>query len=190
MVADHVLGHESNSSIPSLGRLLIEYIVYCKLVRVVCRQLVQFLLQQDIAKCDVCIDEGDSGMIMGVLQDGANDLQHWCDSCAAGNHAQVRAQSWLVVELSLWSFDANPLPNREKRDVAGNVALLVCFDHKIKMASVVIRRSRCIRASYYFPVDFSLNGNVLADRETKNIVWVGETKSVAKCDMSATHQMS
>jgi hypothetical protein len=53
------------------------------------------------------------------------------------------------------------------------------------MAGIIVRRGGRIRASYSFAINFSLDRDVLANRETKDIVWVGKTESVAGCDVSA-----
>jgi len=47
------------------------------------------------------------------------------------------------------------------------------------MADIIIRRCGRIRTSYGFAINFSLDSDVLADRETKDVVWVGKTESVA-----------
>jgi hypothetical protein len=46
------------------------------------------------------------------------------------------------------------------------------------MANIIVRGSGRIRASYGFAINFSLDRDVLADRETKDILWVRKTESV------------
>lgn len=126
-LVDHLLAHESDATSPA-RRSVVQHIVNAEPALVSLGQLVELLLQQDILKVDVSVDEIDFfGGVLGVVQDVRDDLVHGCDAGSACEHAEFGNPAWGVLELSLGSANADFLADLELSDVFGDVALFVAL---------------------------------------------------------------
>lgn len=83
-----LLGDEAAAADPVLGRL-VQDIEGAEALGVCVLELVELALQQDILLGDVSEDEGDLGLIVGVLEDGADELVHGGDAGTAGDEGDV-----------------------------------------------------------------------------------------------------
>lgn len=85
---DHLLAHESDATSPA-RRCVVQDVVNVEPALVGLGQLVELLLQQDVLKVDVGVDEIDFlGGVLGVVQDVRDDLVHGCDAGSACEHAE------------------------------------------------------------------------------------------------------
>lgn len=146
VVRNHVLGHKSDTSIPAQRRRVVQNIVNLKLLGVPNNQFIQLRFEQDVFKPDVGVDERDFGLVLWVLHNGTNNLQHGGDASATSDHSEVRNESRLIFELTFGTLDADRLTESEERKVAGDVTLLVGLDEQLEVASVIIRGNRRIGA--------------------------------------------
>lgn len=190
-----LLRNETRAASPA-GRWVVQDVVHCETVRVVLGQQVELLLQQNIFGVHVRVDQAELRAVLGVLQSSANDLQHWRDTSAASNHAEVTRQRWRVCELALGTLDAYLVAEFEKRDVARDVALLVGLKHvvrtrrrrktgearldeQIKVTEVVVTACGRVAARYILAVDLRTDRDVLANWQTEHVLRVGKRKAVA-----------
>ena len=119
-----LLGHEADATVP-VGRGVVEHVVDPEAVAMLRRQLVKLLLEQDVVRVDVGINERELSAVEGVLERGMDDLQHGSDARPARDHADFTRERRAVVELSLGALDADLVADFEERQVLGDVTLLV-----------------------------------------------------------------
>ena len=81
---EQVLGDEALSMLPALGRL-VERVVGAESLGELVLNLLELFLQQDVLLADIAEDERDFGLVLGVIEDGADELVHWGDTRAAGD---------------------------------------------------------------------------------------------------------
>ena len=190
MPLNHILRDKSNTTFPSLLRLLVEDIVDSELLGMFLGQLVQLFLEQDVVKCDIGIDERKLRLVVWVLEHGSDDLEHRRDAGTACKHTDVRAQSGPVVELALGSFDADMVANRQERHVPGDVSLFICLDHEVKVTEIIIRRCRRIRTHDALAINICLHRDVLSNGQTKYVVGVGQTEAVTADIVRLDHKQT
>lgn len=119
-----LLANEPNPARPPLRRV-IQHIIHREPLRVLLRELVELLLQQDVLVVDVRVDEAQLRQVERVFERGADDLEHGGDAGAAGDHAELAGEGGVVGELAFGPFDADFVADFEERDVAGDVTLFV-----------------------------------------------------------------
>lgn len=146
MFRNHILGHKPDTSIPALCRRDIQNVVNLKPLGVRIGQFIQLRFEQDVFEPYVGVDERDFGLVLWVLHDGTNNLQHRGNASATSDHSEVRNESRLVLELAFGTLDANRLTESEERKVAGDVAFLVGLDEQLEVASIIIGGNRRIGA--------------------------------------------
>jgi hypothetical protein len=145
--------HEPDAPCPSRW-WIVQNIVNFESRRIFVGQLIELFLEENILVVNVSINETQPGGILGVLKGSADDLQHGCDTGASGDHANFTWECWRIVELTLWTFNANVVANLEERNIAGDVALLVRLGairnrtmEDLKKKATLIRRSKWPRSS-------------------------------------------
>lgn len=179
LVRNHVLGHKSDTSIPALRRRVVQDVVNLKPLGVRSSQFIQLRLEQDVFKPNVGVDKRYFGLVLVVLHDGTNNLQHWGDASATSDHPEVRNKSRPILELTFGALDANRLTDSEERKVSRDVALLVGLDEQLEVTSVIVGGDRRIGAHDVLAVYLSLNRDVLSNRKAKEVVGVGKRELVA-----------
>lgn len=150
-------------------------------------QGVEVLLEKNILGGDVGKDQIDLGLVAGSTSanDGANDLEHGSDTSASSNHTKVADHVGGVDEGALGTANANCLADLERGHVLGDVALRIRLDQEVDESRLVVTRDRGIRSNDFLDGSIRLrkvgaNGDVLADRKTKNVLLRGELESVAE----------
>lgn len=178
---DHLLADEPNTPSPSLRRV-VQHIVHLQSRWLPCpgiavQNRLDLVLEEDVLLVDVGVDEGDGGVVEGVLQGGFDDLDHGGDTGAAGDHADVRREGGVVDEVALGALDADFVVYFEEGEVAGDVAFFVCLeedalavvpcsesakhgakldahlDEEIKVAAVIVAGDRGVAAHDVLAVD-------------------------------------
>ena len=109
---DHLLGHEAHAAGPA-GRGVVEHVVDAEAVRVLGRELVELLLEQDVLRVDVRVDERELRAVERVLERGAHDLEHGRDARPARDHAELARERRVVLELALRALDAHLVADLE-----------------------------------------------------------------------------
>lgn len=176
---NHVLGYKSDTSIPALRRRDVQHVVNLKPLGVHSSQFVQLRLEQNVFKPNVGVDERYFCLVLVVLHDGTNNLQHGGDASATSDHPEMRNKSRPILELTFGALDANRLTESEERKVSRDVALLVGLDKQLEVASVIVGGDGRIGARDVLAVYLSLNRDVLSNRKAKDVVGIGKGELVA-----------
>jgi hypothetical protein len=142
-------------------------------------QFIQLRFEQDVFKPDVGVDERDFGLVLWVLHHGTNNLQHGGDASATSDHAEVRNESRLILELTFGTLDADRLTESEERKVTGDVTLLVGLDEQLEVTSVIIGGNRCIGARDGLAVYLGLYRDVLSYWKTEDVVGIRKREFIA-----------
>ena len=121
---DLLLRDEANTTLP-VRRRVVQHIVNLEPIGVPRRELVELGAEQDVLDVDVRVDEVQLGLVPGVLECGADDLEHGRDTGTASDHADLLAEGRVVFELALGTLDADLVADFEEGDVSGDVAFLV-----------------------------------------------------------------
>lgn len=137
VLCDVLLGDVAGAALPA-GRGVVEHVEDLEALRVDVAELVEVGLEEDISLADVRVEEGDGGAVEGVLEGGADDLDHGRDTCAAGDHAEVADEVGSVHEVALGALDADGVADLELRDVFGDIAEVIGLRRVVSM-----HRKRC-----------------------------------------------
>ena len=124
VVLNVVLGNKTYATSPTLRRI-VEHIVDVETIRVGGSKGIKLLFEKDVLEINIGIDEGELRLVIRVLQCSVDDLQHGRNTSTTGDHADLARQNWGIFEGTLRTTDANLIPNFEKREVAGDVALFI-----------------------------------------------------------------
>lgn len=181
---DHVGRHETNTTSPSLRRL-VQHIVHTESL-VLSRQRVQILLQQNILLGHVGEDQVHFGTVTcgAAPDDSLDNLQHGGDARATGNHTKVANHVGCVHESALGSADADGLADGERGKVLADVAGGVGLDEQVEVAGLLVAADGGVGA-YDFLVgaiwlgEHSADGDVLANGEAEDVVRALEGDAVA-----------
>lgn len=174
---DHISRNEPNTPLPTL-RGVVKDIVNTE-VLMICRKLIQVLLEEDILLVNIGKEEVDLSLVLGILRDSADNLEHRRDSGSSGDHGEGARHVWRVHELSLGPAALDGLPDLHVRHEFGNVASGVRLDQKVEVTAVRIRGDRSVGANDFFAVDGRRQRDVLADGKTENRVGLREVEFVA-----------
>lgn len=85
---EELLSDETLALRPVLGRL-VEDVEGAETVRELVLELLELGLEKDVVGGDVTENEGDLGLVLRVLEDGAGELVHGSDTGATGNQGDV-----------------------------------------------------------------------------------------------------
>lgn len=174
---DHICSHEANATSPAIRRV-VQDVVYTEVV-VESAQLIQVLLQQNVLRGNICKDQVHLRIVVGVPQDRFNDLQHWGDPGATGDHAKRADEVGAVVELALRPLDTDGLADFKTCDVFGDVAGGVGLNQEGELAFVVVGGDGRVGAHELLAVDAGGDGDVLADGEAEDVIGSGKVETVA-----------
>jgi len=188
LARNHVFGHKSDTSIPALRGRVVQNVVNLKPLGVPNNQFIQLRFEQDIFKPDIGVDERDFGLILWVLYNGTNDLQHGGDAGATSDHSEVRNESRLIPELTFGTLDADRLAESEERKVPGDVTLLVGLDEQLEVASVIIGGNRRIGAHDVLAVYLRLYRNVLSNWKAEDVVGISKREFIATRSMIVSQE--
>jgi hypothetical protein len=178
---DHIACDKANTALPSFRRV-IQNVVDIKLV-ILSGQLVQFLFEKDIVGVDVSEDEIDLSSVVAAVSGSAADdsldnLQHWRDTSATGDHADMASHVRGVDHGALGTADLHGLTDIQVVQVFGNVTLCVGLDKEVKVAGFIVGRDGGVGADDGVGVagNLGLKGDVLTDGETKDVgrPWKGK----------------
>lgn len=86
VVPDHLLIHEALAIVPGI-RGFVHCVPELEASRMFVPQFLQLRPQQDIFLGLVGKEQIAHGVVVWVLQDGSDHLQHWGDACPSCNHA-------------------------------------------------------------------------------------------------------
>lgn len=131
MLLDVFLGDETDATFPA-GRWVVENVKDLEFLFVDVCEFLKVVLEEDIFRVDISVNEGDGGTIKGVPESGADDLNHGRDSGASCDHAEVFNNIRGIEEIALGPFDTDGLSNFEKRDVFGDVTLLISLELEMR----------------------------------------------------------
>lgn len=174
---DHISSNKSNTTGPA-RRGVVENVMNSKVI-MHHRKLVQILLQQDVLPVDIGKDQVNLGLVFGVPEDGLDDLQHWGDAGSTSDHTESADEIRAVVEVTLGTLDADGLADLEAGDVLGDVTGRIRLDQEGELAFVVVRGNWGIGADDFLAINVGGDGDMLANRETENVIGTGEVKAVA-----------
>lgn len=174
---DHIRGHEADAASPAIRRV-VQDVVYAEVV-VESAQLIQVLLQQNVLHVNICKDQVHLRIVVRVPQDRLDDLQHWGDPGATGDHAKRADEVGAVVKVALGPLDADGLADFKTCDVFGDVAGGVGLDQEGELAFVVVGGDGRVGAHDLLAVDAGGDGDMLADGEAEDVIGSGEVETVA-----------
>lgn len=176
MLLDDVGAHEASALCPAL-RWVVEHVINLEVV-VLLRQLIQLFAENDVVWIHVGVNEGDLCLVFWILEDRTDDLETWCDSRSACNHAKGTDETGSVVHLAFGTLDFDRLMNLHLPEVFRDEAGRVRFDDEVKVSSIVVRGRRCVRSSYLLAVNVACDCDVLADGKPENMILRRECESV------------
>ena len=136
---------------------------------------VKVLSEENVLAGDVGKDEVHLGLVaLGpAADDGADQLQHWGDSGAAGDHAEVTDHVWGVDKGALGASHLDGLPDGQRRHVLADVSRRVRLDEQVEVPGLVVPRDGRVGAYNLLlgPVRLAQRGadrDVLADGEAED----------------------
>lgn len=133
-----LLCDEATAADPVLGGLVQD--VECAEALGVCvLELVKLALEQDVLLGDVSEDEGDLGLVVGVLEDCADELVHRGDAGAAGNESDVVVLVLGPGVLGKRALDVEGVADLEIVDVSAHGAVGVLLHQEVEEASLVFK---------------------------------------------------
>lgn len=136
---EQVLGDVAGLTNPLLGGL-VENIESTESLGVGVLQLLELVLEEDVLLGHVADNKGNLGLIIGVLEDGAEELVHGGDTGAAGNAGDVLVLVLLPLVLGEGTLDVETLARDHVVHVAGHGSLLVLLDHEVHESLGVLIR--------------------------------------------------
>ena len=149
-------------------------------------QGIEILPEENVLRRDVGKDQVDFGLVTGgtASDNSPDDLQHWGNTGSTGDHTEVSNHIGSVDEGALGSTDTDGLANHERGHVLGDVALGIRLDQEIEVSGLVVTRNGSVRADNLLGSAIGLlergaNGDVLADRKTKDGLGGRELEAVA-----------
>lgn len=131
-----LLGDESLTTGPILGGL-VEDVEGAETAGVGVLQLLELLLQQDILLFDIAEDQGNLGVVIGVLEDLAGKLVHRGDTSTTGNQSDVVVLVGLPRVLDDRALEGQGLVDVQGVDVLGHGSIGIDLDDEIKVAGLV-----------------------------------------------------
>lgn len=175
---NHLFSDKPKRSNPLVGLgVLVENIVDLEVGVLGCK-LVNVVLEKNVLVSNVGKNQAHVGQVLGVANNGTDDLQHGGNTSSTGNHANVLDHVGLVLETALGALDLDGLVERKIVEVSGNVTLGVGLDQKLKMALVVFIGNGSVGSGDLLTVNVGTDGNVLANWETKPVSSTGKAKPV------------
>lgn len=147
-------------------------------VGVVGRDLVKVLLQQDVLLVNVGEDKVNLSLVLRVLGDGADDLEHGGDSGSSSNHGEGADHVGGVDELSLRTTAADGLTDLQVGEVLGDVTGGVGLDEKVEVTKVGIGRNGSVRANNFLSINSGGDRDVLSDGESEDAGGGGKVELV------------
>lgn len=170
---DHFASDIANTASPAL-RWVVQDVVNAN-AAVLLDQSIKILAEQDILGGNVGKDQINFGLVASgtATDNGTDDLQHRGNAGTSGNHAEVANHVGRVDESTLGAADSDGLVHSQRSHELGDVALGVRLDQEIKITRLMVARDGRVRADNLLGGAIGLgkrstNGDVLADRETKD----------------------
>ena len=181
LLLDHVGSDKTNTAGPAL-RWVVQDVVYAEL-GVPGGKRIEVVLEKNVVGVDVCEDEIDFSLVAGgaTAVDGLDNLQHGGNTGATSDHTEMPDHVGCVDHGTLGALDLHPVADLKVRNVLGDVTGRVRLDQEIKKSLVVIGGGRSVRANDFLRLAFDVGGerDMLADRETEDVVLLGQLEAVA-----------
>jgi len=177
VLLDMLLGDKTDTTLPARGRV-VEDVKDLELELMDVLECLKVILEKNIILVDVGVDEGNGSTVEGVPEGGADDLDHGGDTSTTGNQAEMANHVGGVVEVTLGTLDTDGVANLQEGNVLGNVTLLIGLDDEIEVTAVIVVGNGGVASSDDLAVNLCGNGDVLANREAKNVLNVGECETV------------
>lgn len=133
-----VLGDEAAATDPVLGGL-VQGVERAEALRVSVLELVKLALQQNVLLGDVAEDEGDLGLVVGVLENGSHKLVHGGDTSATSDEGNVVVLVLRPGVLGERALDGKLLAHLEAVDVGAHGSIGVLLDQEVDEAPVILR---------------------------------------------------
>lgn len=130
---EELLADEPAAAGPRLGRL-VQDVEGAEALWVRVLELGQLLLEQNVLLGDVSEDEGDLGLVVGVVKDGARELVHGRDARAAGHEGDVVVLVLRPAVLGEGALEVEALAGRQVVEVRAHGAVGVLLDEQINEA--------------------------------------------------------
>lgn len=136
---EKVLGDEARTALPALGSL-VEDVKGTEALGVCVLELVKLLLEENILLGDVAKDNGNLGLVVGVVEDAAAQLVHGGDTSAASNEADVAVLVLGPGVLGERALDGKRLSRSKLVDVGAHGAALVLLDEEVDVAAFIYKK--------------------------------------------------
>ena len=104
-------------------------------------------------------------MVVGVAQDGLDDLQNGSDAGAARNHAHGACHIGAIQEFALGPAEFGPIANLQGGQVARGISLRISLDEQLKVAQDIVQGDGRVAADDLLAVPESTQLQVLQRRE-------------------------
>lgn len=141
-----LLSNESLALRPVLRRL-VQNVESAEAVGVLVLEVLELLLEQDVVGGDVTKDEGDLGLVLGVLEDGAGELVHGGDAGATSDEGDVVVLVGLPGVLGDGALHLERLAGGHVVHVLGHDATGVALDDEVEVAGLVLVGDGGVRAN-------------------------------------------
>lgn len=136
-VGDHgleqLLVDNSRSVFPARGRG-VEGVKGTESIGEVFLELGQLIFHKNILLGQIAKYQGHLCLVFGVLEDGADQLEHGCDTCAAGDQSDVVVLVGRPGVFRDGTFEGECLAGFQGEDVVGHGAFGVDLDKEVEMA--------------------------------------------------------
>jgi hypothetical protein len=195
-VPDHVRVDEADRVLPLGG---IAASIYCEphleSVGMRCFQSLQLLSQEDVLLRLIGEQEPQLGLvILGILEDSSDQLEHWSDSGSSGDHANLgkasllhllglgvldgQDASSLILEVSRRTSNLDLVSDGHVVQVLGHLpsqreplVLKVDFNHEVEIPLDGVIGHWSVGSNDQLVVDASSEVDVLSDRQTQDVLW-------------------
>lgn len=128
---EEVLGDVSLVANPLLGGV-VEDVESAEALGVGVLEVLELLLEEDVLLGNVAKDEGNLGLVVGVVEDGAGELVHGGDSGTAGNKGDVVVLVLLPGVLGERSLDVESLTGDKVVDVCAHGTIGVLLNKQVE----------------------------------------------------------
>lgn len=117
---------------PLLGRV-VEDVESAEALGIVVLNGGELVLEENVLLADVAEDERNLGLVIGVVEDGADELVHGSDTGAAGNEGDVLVLVSLPGVLGKRALDVEALAGSHVMEVGAHGTTLVLLDQEVNV---------------------------------------------------------
>lgn len=143
------LGDVALAAGPLLGRL-VEEVESLEALGVGVLEILELLLQEDVILADVTVDKSNLGLVLGVLEDLADELVHGSDTGTTGNQGNVLMLVGLPLVFGERALEGKTLVNVHAVQVLRHRSVGVGLDDKLEVARLVCHGDKYLLLFFFY----------------------------------------